>query len=190
MKATAPKPANHESIQEMIRLLKKIKAFDEKDALVLRFTRNRTTHMKETTHKEMHDLLVFTRMMVHLRTMLSMMYVPAEKVEEMVKQYSQGQTNIMREMDLDDLQKCLGFNRIRFERMDGMRKKIIALMYQKGWTFTDTLTNKVRPDMKRLDEWLLESGKHKKPLMEHTYEELVNTVTQYELVFTRFIQKQ
>lgn len=64
-----------------------------------------------------------------------------------------------------------------------LRRKIIALFHKMHYKLDDG-----KIDIKRVDEWCLKYGKFKKILNYHTYNELVQLVTQVEKVYETFLK--
>lgn len=97
-----------------------------------------------------------------------------------------GRTESSKEMtfaEADALIKNLGAASINRNNavhvsMDKMRKNIIRMAHLLGWQY-----NNGKANMKRIDAWCKSYGQYKKPLMDHTYNELVNLVTQFKKMY-------
>lgn len=77
-----------------------------------------------------------------------------------------------------------GFKNGQTEAGQSMRRKLIAMAHDMKWQLPTT----GKCDMARLNNWCSTYGKYKKPLMEHTDAELVQLITQFEIVHADFIK--
>lgn len=68
-----------------------------------------------------------------------------------------------------------------------MRRRILSLCYNIGWTEWDYDDEKPVVDFERLDNWMLKYGHLHKKLNEYTYEELPTLVTQFENMAKSFL---
>jgi hypothetical protein len=75
----------------------------------------------------------------------------------------------------------------RSQRADKMRKKIISMAYDMGWTVIDT--GRAKADMPRINAWVLKYGYLHKPLNQYTYHELPNLLHQYEQLHIKALEK-
>lgn len=66
-----------------------------------------------------------------------------------------------------------------------MRRKMISLAHELHWHVPGT--GKV--DMEKLNGWCVNNGKYKKLLNDHSYEELVNLLSQFKIVHAKFLNK-
>lgn len=64
-----------------------------------------------------------------------------------------------------------------------MRKKVISMAHECGYRIPGTK----KVDMKKLDGWCTTFGMYKKKLNQHTKEEMVNLVTQFEQRYKSFL---
>lgn len=75
-------------------------------------------------------------------------------------------------------------NKAAIEKMKG---KIFYYCHEMGWTVLKTSGKRV-VDMKRLDEWCVSRSYLKKKLDWYKYKELPKLVTQFQAVYTSFIE--
>lgn len=71
-----------------------------------------------------------------------------------------------------------------FERGDRMRKRILSMCYENGWTVYNGAKGKHVVDMDHLNEWMVKYSYLHKPLNSYTYNELGPLVTQFEKLNT------
>jgi hypothetical protein len=72
------------------------------------------------------------------------------------------------------------------DKADRMRKKIISMAYQMGWTLPKT----GKADMKRIDEWCRsEKGPYHKALNSHDIKELGILTGVFEKVYKQYMNK-
>jgi len=67
---------------------------------------------------------------------------------------------------------------------DRMRKKIISMAHQIGWTLNG------KADMQRIEVWCVNKGPYHKPLNGHTHEELTVLVSVFQKIYKQYINKQ
>lgn len=111
--------------------------------------------------------------------------------------YSKGRTESSKDLTnaemlniIHDLEK--GFKEL--DRCDFMRKKIISMAHEMGWSLIPNPSPKEKGahgkrkiDMARIDEWCLKyTGKK---LNSHNYTELVKVVSQFTIVYEKFIKQ-
>lgn len=68
------------------------------------------------------------------------------------------------------------------KKCDLMRKKIIAILCKMGYKTPDG-----RADMQRINAWAVKYGKNHKHFNGYSYNELVELVTQAEIMYTKFL---
>lgn len=110
--------------------------------------------------------------------------------------YSKGRTESSKDLDntemlaiINDLEK--GFKEL--DRSDLMRKKIISMAHEMGWSLSPTLSKgdgvpKMRIDIKRIDAWCVKYGQFNKGFNAHSYLELTMLVTQFENYYKSFLK--
>jgi hypothetical protein len=75
-----------------------------------------------------------------------------------------------------------------FLRGDTMRKRILSLFYQYGYTEFSAKKKRLVVDFERMDAWMLKYGYLHKNLNKYKYSELPKLVTQVEQVVTKYIE--
>ncbi|WP_400192796.1 hypothetical protein [Hymenobacter sp. B81] len=70
----------------------------------------------------------------------------------------------------------------RAMRADKMRNKILSLAHEMRWELDGG-----RVDMKRVNEWCQARGFGKKDLNQYTYDELTKLVSQFKIVYTKYL---
>lgn len=68
--------------------------------------------------------------------------------------------------------------------LQNLRRKIISIAHQMYWY----LPNTRKIDMVRINNWCTSYGKFKKELNAHSYNELVQLVTQFKVVYASYIR--
>jgi hypothetical protein len=74
------------------------------------------------------------------------------------------------------------------QQANTMRKKIIALAHQMGWSKIHPGSGNKIADMQRIDEWCNKYGYLHKRLNQYTIEELPKLVTQYQNLYNSFLK--
>lgn len=123
-----------------------------------------------------------------------------EQRHELFQSYSKNRTRDSKdlsEQEMDDLIRFLEFYNVGgmqsgcktdFEKGDKMRKRVLSLCYEYGWTRHDAVKNKRVVDYAKLNAWLLKSGYLHKSLNQYKYAELPKLVTQFENVIKSFLK--
>jgi hypothetical protein len=75
-----------------------------------------------------------------------------------------------------------------FEQANTMRKKIIALAHQMGWSAIHPSSGNKIADMPRINNWCVQYGYLHKELNAYTLEELPKLVTQYQNLYNSFLK--
>lgn len=78
--------------------------------------------------------------------------------------------------------------KIPAEQANAMRKKMIALAHQMGWSSIHPESGKKIADMARLDEWCIKYGHQHKALNAYTLAELPMLVTQFDKFYKGFLK--
>lgn len=100
--------------------------------------------------------------------------------------YSKGRTESSKELtysEINDIIRDLEKGFKELDRADKMRKKIISQAHEMGWELTGH-----KADMARINAWCEKFGYLHKPLNNYSYTELPLLVTQFESVYTSFIE--
>lgn len=142
-------------------------------------------HTKEK-HSRLYGLLNKKKMM--------------EQRHQLFQSYSKNRTSDSKELsdlEVDELIRFLEFytvggmqsgHKTDFEKGDKMRKRVLSLCYEYGWTRHDVVKNKRVVDYTKLNAWLLKSGYLHKSLNKYKYDELPKLVTQFENVVKSFLK--
>jgi len=137
-------------------------------------------HIQPSQKRRLHLLLNLTRLMWQKQSLISSFTggrtehssQMTDKEAEALISYlqDQGQDN-----DKDEINK----------RMDKMRKKLLSYVYEMRWAAPGDWTTALQ----KIDEFC--TGKHgrfKKPLQKHSYEELVQVVTQFGQIYLDYLR--
>ncbi len=106
--------------------------------------------------------------------------------EDLVYNATGGRTTSLRESSDEEVELMLDslISRSpiskRKEAEDRMRKRILSICYNLGWTKYNSLKSRLVVDMDRLNDWIMKYGYLHKPLDEYDYTELPLLVTQAE----------
>lgn len=101
---------------------------------------------------------------------------------------SNGRTESSRELFAPEVEAIITELETKFKKDDSadrMRKKIISQARQMHWETRES--GQLKCDMARLNNWCVKLGMYHKELNAHTYEELVNLVTQFNNVYVHFL---
>lgn len=74
-----------------------------------------------------------------------------------------------------------------YEQANRMRRKIIALAHQMGWSTKHPVSGNKIADIARIDAWCKKFGHVKKTFNSYTVQELPMLVTQFEEMFKDFV---
>ena len=102
-----------------------------------------------------------------------------------IGQYSDGRTTSATELTKPEAQALIDWLRRQptsRSRSEKMRKKLIHYAHLIGWKRPDG-----RADMDRINEWCRSYGRYKKPLNDHSYEELVQLLSQFESTMKSYL---
>jgi hypothetical protein len=112
--------------------------------------------------------------------------------------YTEGRTENSSEMttreitllidNLEIYQRKIGMPPNDFQKGDRMRKRILSLFRQYGYTEYCTKQNKLIVDFARLNNWMIKYGYLHKRLNKYKYVELPKLVTQVEILIHKYIQ--
>lgn len=122
-----------------------------------------------------------------------------EQRHQLFRSYSKGRTDDSRELselEVDELIRFLEVYSVggmqsghknNFEKGDKMRKRILSLCYEYGWTYYSNAKKRNVADYNKLNKWMLKSSYLHKPLNQYAYAELPKLVTQFENVVKTFL---
>jgi hypothetical protein len=105
----------------------------------------------------------------------------------LIREHTGGRTDSSKDLtwqEVQDIVKALSPGGSKAISADDMRKKILYYAHQIGWELPGG-----KIDMKRVNAWCENSGKFKKALNNHSYYELVELVSQMEIVYNKFLDK-
>ena len=109
---------------------------------------------------------------------------------ELIANFTEGRTESLRELSATDyreftnhLSAMLGDAQMKDTKANRMRKKVIALLCQCGYTRND------KPDMKRINEWCINRGHGKCELNEYREEILPALIYQAEQMLNKTIEQ-
>jgi hypothetical protein len=114
-----------------------------------------------------------------------------EQVEDFVYQYTNARTSSTKDMIIPECQAFINhLNNLvanapvdpNFEKANKMRRKIISICYEMGWT--NPRTGKI--DMQKVNNFCTNRTFDHKPLNDYTISELPKLVTQFEKVLKSF----
>jgi hypothetical protein len=131
-----------------------------KPHLVESFTNGRTNSSKDMSHYEAIELVK------HLKQMLANKQLPNTSPRHITQSTIQNS---------------------KF-KIDKMRKKIIALAHQMGWSAIHPTSGNKIADTKRINEWCKKYGYLHKELNSYTIDELPKLVTQFENLYKSFLK--
>jgi len=94
-----------------------------------------------------------------------------------IQKFTGQRTGSLYHMEALELDRMIEWLEERNESMNKIRRKCYHLTGQRGWVNPNG-----KPDMDRLDQFLLKHGAIKKKLNEQNYDELMGTVNQMERV--------
>ena len=115
--------------------------------------------------------------------------------QNLISSFTNGRTEHSKEMSGTEITELIRYleeqNKdndkvYRNKQMDRMRKKILSYVYEMKWAKPGDWTTA----LKQIDEFC--TGKHgmyKKALQKHSYQELVNVVTQFGNLYMKFLSK-
>ena len=104
--------------------------------------------------------------------------------------YSRGRTESSKELSYTEINaiiKALEAGFTELGRCDIMRKKIISMAREMGWEVYSQQRQKTVADMERIEAWCIKFGYLHKGLNKYTYTELPKLVTQFEAMYTGFL---
>ncbi len=123
-----------------------------------------------------------------LNTLVSQLKIGKEDKKVMVLGFSGGRSESSKDLmsnEAADMIKHLKILDPLEKSADKMRKKIIAMAHEIGWSIAATK----KADMKRIDDWCKKYGFKKKNLNNYTYMELPTLVAQFEKVYSDYLNK-
>jgi hypothetical protein len=127
---------------------------------------------------------------IRIRTMLSRLGLNSLK-DDMVLGFTNGRTSHISEMtDAEalemaaNLQAEINKENEKGKAMNRMRRTVISTAYEMGWATPGDWKTAIQ----RIDEFNTGShGKYKKKMQEHSYDELVNLVTQFRQTYKKHL---
>ena len=109
---------------------------------------------------------------------------------EIIADFTEGRTESLRELSSTDYRELtnymsaiLGDNKFKPNKADRMRKKVIALLCQCGYTLND------KPDMQRINEWCVNRGHGKCELNNYKEQSLPALIFQAEQMLNKTIEQ-
>jgi len=108
-----------------------------------------------------------------------------EQRREIIKDFTNDRTNNSSDLYQDEIDELIYLLNqstplaIDHSKGDFMRKRILKLCYQIGYTSFDQDQNKHIVDMNRLNNWMLNYSYLRKPLNQYSYSELIKLVNQF-----------
>ena len=122
-----------------------------------------------------------------LHALIGQLGISTDIKEGLVYQYTQERTPKSSEMNKQECQWLINELRGRVrdtkDKADHQRKTIISMSYQMGWEIEGG-----KADMERINNWCNQYGQFKKDFNKHTYQELVQLVTQFRKVVQSFLK--
>lgn len=104
----------------------------------------------------------------------------------LIAEASAGRTSSTKELTLPEMDGLIAqLNSLTPKTVkpgDKQRKRIISMAHELGWRNTG------KADMPRINEWCISTGQYKKPLMEHSVEELSNLVAQFTKMYNAYFK--
>lgn len=126
-----------------------------------------------------------------LNTLVSKLHIDKESKQVMVSGYSEGRASSSKDLSYDEaaaMIKHLKSMDPQEAAADKMRKKIISMAREMGWSSPPAPQGGVRKaDMKRIDDWCRKYSPIKKSLDNHTYNQLPALVSQFEKVYKHYL---
>lgn len=117
-----------------------------------------------------------------LNTLVSKLGIDKEAKEILVKGFSEGRSTSSKELLSDEAAAMIKHLKTldpQEPKAEKMRRKIISMAHEMGWTLRQGQGDKRKADMKRVDEWCKKFGYLKKSLDNHTCKELPKLVSQF-----------
>lgn len=123
-----------------------------------------------------------------------------EQRHQLFQSYSKGRTDDSRELSEAEVDELIRFletysvggmqsgHKTDFEKGDKMRKRILSLCYEYGWTKYSKAKERHVVDFNRLNTWMSKSSYLHKGLNQYSYAELPKLVTQFENVVKSFLK--
>ena len=110
--------------------------------------------------------------------------------DELISDFTEGRTDSLRELSTTEYREftnhlgaMLGNAQMKDSKANRMRKKVIALLCQCGYTKND------KPDMKRINEWCINRSHGKCELNEYKQESLPALIYQAEQMLNKMIKQ-
>lgn len=121
-----------------------------------------------------------------LYALIQKLGIDDETKREMVYEKTQGRTSsssMLTWVECEELIKSLQEKaNQQFDQANNMRRKIIGISHDLGWSSIDPATLKRTADIARIDNWCMKYGQFKKPLNDHSVSELAQLITQFEKI--------
>lgn len=121
-----------------------------------------------------------------------------EDRHEIILDFTAGRTNNSSELsqeeieqliyDLETHQRRMGIPLTDFQKGETMRRRVLAMFHQYGFTKYSTLYRKMVVDFERLDAWMIRYSYLHKKLNEYSYSELVKLVSQVEILLKKYLE--
>lgn len=118
--------------------------------------------------------------------------VPSEYRAEIALSVSNGRTDSLKALSDDELTEAVNAcsNTSQIKPGQTQRRRILSLAYSINWTFYDPRKNRTVPDLNRINNWCKQYGSYHKPLNDHTVQELVVLVAQFEQMSINLLKKK
>ncbi len=117
---------------------------------------------------------------------------------DLVNRFTEGRTNSSREMTDEEITKAIEYIEFMiggmepsedFKRGDRMRKRIMSLCHQYGYTRYDEKKRKNVVDLDRLESWMIKYSYLHKSLNKYKYKELPRLVVQFQNVVYSYLNQ-
>lgn len=130
--------------------------------------------------------MINTKQISAIHTMIKKQNLTGQKID-IILGATGGRTESVGKMTFDEATALISYlkkDSPYAQAMDNMRKKIISMGHVCGYRIEGT--TKINID--RIDEWCKKYGKYKKAFNDLEYEELQNTVSQFEIYHQKFLE--
>jgi hypothetical protein len=119
-----------------------------------------------------------------------------DEKESIVRSFTANRTDSTRAMKDKEAAALIGHLKsmdVVDTRSDKMRKKILSMAHEMGWSSSAKATEdkqaKRKIDMEHVNNWCKSHGYLHKPLDDYTYNELPRLVSQFEQVYKDYLKK-
>lgn len=121
-----------------------------------------------------------------------------EQKAELVERFTEGRTSSSREMTTEEITRANKYIEFMiggvepsddFKKGERMRKRIMSLCHQYGYTKFDEAKGAHVVDLDRLDAWMIKYGYLHKSLNSYKYKELPRLVEQFQKVVYSYLNQ-